>query len=196
MRAGSQVTELQRAEADALELQHAVADVVAHTLDLALAALVDRDLECVGLDPRHPRRRRHPVLEPDAAAQRLQRPLVHRRAADDGTVGLVDLEARVRQPVGEVAIVGQQDQAGRVGVQSADRIEPLSRVDERDDGPAPLWVAGGGDDTGRFVDRVDDELLRTRADRLSVELDTALLVDVASRVGDGLASRRSRGLRG
>jgi hypothetical protein len=127
MLAGLQLAELQRPEADPLQVENAVADVLAHTLDLALAALVDRDLEGVGLHARDARRRGHPVLELDSVAERPQRRLVHRGAAHNRTVGLVDLEARVRQAMREVAVVGQQDQPAGVGVKTANRVEPLRR---------------------------------------------------------------------
>ena len=52
------------------KLDYAMADVLAHPLDLAVAALVDRELERVGgRKPAHPRGRGRPVVELDAAAQ-------------------------------------------------------------------------------------------------------------------------------
>jgi hypothetical protein len=128
--AGRQLAELEWTEADPLQLQHTVADVFAHALDLALAALVDRDLEGVGFYAGDARRRGHPILELDSVAERPQRRLVHRGAAHNRTVGLVHLEARVRQAMREVAVVSQQDQPGGVGVKAADRVEPLRRPDQ------------------------------------------------------------------
>ena len=58
----------------------AVADRLAHALDLAVAALVDRDLEDVAADAPHARGRREAVLELDALAQRCA-PRGRRRAA-------------------------------------------------------------------------------------------------------------------
>jgi hypothetical protein len=50
-----------------------VADLVAHSLDLALSALVDRQLDQVGRQPAGPRGRGAAVVEIDAFAQRRQR---------------------------------------------------------------------------------------------------------------------------
>jgi hypothetical protein len=130
MSAERQIAEHQRPEANALQAHDPVPDVLAHALDLALAALVDRDLERVGLHAGDAGRRGHPVLELDAGAQRPQCLFADGGALDHRPVGLVDLEARVRQPVGEVAVVGQQDQPRRIGVEPPHRIEPLRCLHE------------------------------------------------------------------
>ena len=66
-----------------------------------------------------------PSSSVDAAAQRAQRLLAHWRAANHRAVGLVDLKARVGQPVRQVAVVGQQDQPRGVGVEPPDRVQAL-----------------------------------------------------------------------
>ena len=85
---------------------------------------------------------RSPWVERTFAALHLHRPVLERRprrsscwrvalrdhAVDLGDVGLVHLVRRVRHPVGEVAVVGQQDQAVGVGVEPADVEEPLGPV--------------------------------------------------------------------
>ena len=88
-------------------------------------------------------------------------------------VRLGHAEARMREAVREVAVVGQQDQAARVGVEAPDRVEPpvAGRRDEVDDGRAAVRVAGGGDDARRLVERVDDAHGGRRADALAVDLD-------------------------
>ncbi len=62
-RAGPEVVEAQRAERDTLQRLDRMADRLAHPLDLALAALVDGDLQHAGLDLADTRRRRATVLE-------------------------------------------------------------------------------------------------------------------------------------
>ena len=49
-------------------------------------------------------------------------------AVDLGDVGLVDLVRRVRHPLREVAVVGEQEQPLGVGVEPADVEEPLGPV--------------------------------------------------------------------
>ena len=89
---------------------HRMADGLAHALDLAVAPLVDRQLEQPGLDAADARGRREPVLELDALAQRAQRGRAPARARR-APVGLGDLVARMREQVRQLAVVGQQDQA-------------------------------------------------------------------------------------
>ncbi len=91
-------------------------------------------------------------------------------SADDRAVGLVDLEARVREPVGQLAVVGEQDQPGGVDVEPADRVQALGLGHQRDDGRTPLRVARGRDDAGRLVERVHDPLVDGR-DRPAVDRD-------------------------
>src|SRR5690242_12220765 len=120
----AQVAEAQRAERDPLQVGDRMADGRTHPLDLALAALAQRELQDAGPQLAHAGRRGHAVVELYAFAQLLQRALRDGAALDVGDVGLGDLVARVREAVGEVAVVGEQDQAGGVGVQAPDGIEP------------------------------------------------------------------------
>jgi len=159
-----------------------VTDLLAHPPDLALAALVDRQLERVRGQAPDPGGRGRTVVELDAVPERAHRPLSHRWPRHDRAVGLVDLEARVRQPIGELAVVGQQDQAGRVGIQPADRVQAHRSTDHVDDRRAPLWVARGRDDPRGLVDRVDDALHRTFADPVPVHRDLVNGFYVARRI--------------
>ena len=102
------------------------------------------------------RRRGEPVVELDAGAQRADARVADGRPGDDGAVGLRHLEARVREAMGELAVVGEQDQAGGVDVETAHRVQAGVARHERDDRRAALRVAGGRDHAARLVDRVDD----------------------------------------
>ena len=90
------------------------------------------------------------------------------------------------EPVGELAVVGQQQQPGRVGVEAADRVEPGRRVDQLDHRRPAARLARGRDDAGRLVDRPD--LARLGADRAAVDPHVVALPDVPRRVGDDLAA--------
>jgi hypothetical protein len=85
---------------------------------------VDRDLQDARRDLADLRRARSAVLELDALAQGAQVRFGHLPARHLRAVGLGDLEARVGEPVGQVAVVREQDQAGGVGVQPADGVQP------------------------------------------------------------------------
>src|SRR5439155_809034 len=151
-----------------------------------LAALVDRELEEVGAQAPHASGRRAAVVELDALAQAADRVVADRPPRHAGSVGLGHLEARVGQPVRELAVVGEQDQPGAVGVQAPDRVQPPRAArSQLDDGGPGVGVARRGDHAPGLVHRVDDALAR-RAQRLAVERDAARVVDVARRVGDDL----------
>ena len=82
-----------------------------------------------------------------------QRGVAHRPAPHLGPVGARHLVARVHEVVGEVAVVRQQDEPGRVGVEAADGIQPRPGLGhEVDDGRAPVRVVRGRDDPGRLVE--------------------------------------------
>ena len=106
--------------------QHAMADGLAHPPHLPLAPLVQHELDAVGREPPHLGGRGLAVVERDALAQPPQRGLAHRRVADLDAVDARDLERRVGEPVGELPVVREQEQAGRVGVEPPDRVQALA----------------------------------------------------------------------
>jgi hypothetical protein len=137
---------------------HALADGVDHPPHLAVASLVDRELEPRGREPPDLRRPRRPVVELDTVAETVQL-LVRRPLPRLDLVDLVDLVARVREPVRELAVVRQEQRTRRLGVEPADRDHARRMVDEPDDRRPPLRVAGGGDDARRLVEQDVRELL-------------------------------------
>ena len=87
-----------------------------------------------------------------------------------GQVLLLDAEARVGEPVGQLAVVGQQQQALRVGVEPADGEHPRLGRHEVDDGGPAMGVLGRRDDAGGLVEQVVDEAGAHRDD-VAVDLD-------------------------
>ena len=75
----------------------------------------------------------------------------------------------MREPVGEVAVVREQEHAARVDVEPADRHDARLVTDEIDDGRAALGVAGRRDDAERLVEKDVRKLLLAHA--LAVDLD-------------------------
>ena len=124
-----------RAEPHALQPHHRVADGVAHVADLARAPLMQRDrhqrliLACAepGLDEADDGGRRPPALEGHAAAQPIEGALLG-YAAHARVVLALDLVARVQQTRGEVPVVGEQQQALRVVVEAAHRVDVLAHL--------------------------------------------------------------------
>ena len=140
---GSSRAELERAEAHARQLAHAMADRLAHAPHLALSPLAELELDHVPGQQAHARGRGSPVVELDAVAERRERGSVRPPAGDARQIGLRHLVARVREQVRQLAVVGQQDQPGAVGVQAADRIQAPLVADQVDDGRAAVRVADG-----------------------------------------------------
>ena len=145
-----------------------MADGLAHPPYLAVAALVQDELEAGRAEAANAGGRRHPVLQLDTLGQRAQR-LVVRLLPGLDLVDLLDAVARVGEPMRERAVVRQEQRTGRVDVQPANGHDARSMLDEIDDGGAPLRVAGGRDDAGRLVQEHVRELLL--CDRLPVDFD-------------------------
>jgi len=82
----------------------------------------------------------------------------------------------VRETVRELAVVGEEEGARRVGVEAADGYDarPVVR-DELDDGRSSVGVACGAEDAGRLVK--EDIGQRLSRERLPVELDPVALSD-------------------
>src|SRR5215212_7726002 len=97
------------------QLLDAVADRLDHPPDLAVAPLVDGDLDHPGRGRSHTPRRGGPVVQVDAAAQAADL-LRRRRPGKANSVRARHLVARMGQALGQGAVVRQQDQAGGVHV--------------------------------------------------------------------------------
>jgi aminopeptidase len=165
-------TELELRVADAVELAHRVSDRLAHPLHLVPSSLVQDELDTArpraATHDAHARRRRQAVLELDAGTKPCQ--LVgRRRPLDVGLVHLRNSVPRVREPVREVAVVRQQQGAGRVHVEASDRNDSRLGRHEVDDRLPSVRIAGGCDNTCRLVEEDVREPLR--CDALAVHLD-------------------------
>ena len=184
-----QRSQLERPERDTLERHDRMADRLAHPPDLAVAAFVDGDQEGARGQAAHASRSGRAVVEPHAAAQLAYRALADRRPAHRCPVPLLDLEARMGQPVGELAVVGEQNEPGAVDVEPAHRVEAKRRADQPHHGPAALGIGRGRDDTERFVER-DHHLLAHQLNRFAVHGHARVRGDVGGDVGDRCAVDR------
>ena len=88
---------------------------------------------------------------------RRRAPGADRAAGDLGQVLLLHPVAGVGEPVGQIAVVGQQQQPLGVGVEAADGEHPRLGRHQVDHGRAALRVARRGDHPGRLVQQVVDE---------------------------------------
>src|SRR5258708_7369485 len=96
-----------------------MADRLEHALHLAVASLVQDELDASAAKTTCAGRRGAAVVEVDALAERAHRGLV-RISLPLRLVDLLDAVARVREPVRERAVVREEKRAGRVGVEAAD----------------------------------------------------------------------------
>jgi len=179
------------AETDPLQAHDRVPDGVAHVADLAGAPFVDGNrqqrLILPGAEARlhhaDHRRRGAAALDRHAAPQALERALAG-HAADARVVLALDLVARVQQPRGELAVVGQQQQAFRVVVQPANRVDVLAHVrQEVEHGRPVLRVLPRGHVPAGLVEQ-DVAAARRRAHALAVDADVvAVGVGPAAELG-------------
>jgi len=114
--------EIEGADADPFELDDAATDRVEHAPNLALAPLAHHDLELAATDDARPQRPRRTVVEPHTPLQPLGERAIDARRHDAHAVDTLDAVTGVHQPLGELPIVGEDEQAGRVGVETADRV--------------------------------------------------------------------------
>jgi len=151
-----------------MEPPYGVPDGGAHPLDLVLPALVECQLDRRRCEQSRLRRRCSAIVELDTPRELPER-IGIQLALHLDLVDLLDAVARVREPVRERAVVREQERAGRVRVEAADRNDALREVDEIDDGPAPARIPGRRHRPGRLVQEDVGEPLRH--DRVSVHFD-------------------------
>jgi hypothetical protein len=174
-----------RAEPHALQPDHRVSDGVAHVADLPGAALVQRDRHQrlvfagaqAGLDQPHDRRCGPAALHHHAAPQPLQRPLVG-YATHARVILALDLVARVQQARRDLPVVCEQQQAFRIVVEPAHRVDVLPDAGQQVEDRRPAFrVVSGRHVAARLVEQ-DVAVARCPAHTLAVDADV-----VAGRVG-------------
>lgn len=156
-----------------------------HMTDLAFLALAQDDLEPdaphgplgevhflgQAFDDAHARRSRAPAFDLDAHAQLVQR-IGRGLRRDEHIVCLGVLEGRMREPVRQLAIVGEEDQALAVEVQPPDRKDTAHVVGQQ---VGHALVRAGvaadvADDAARLVE-LEIEMLGRLRQRLAVDDD-------------------------
>jgi hypothetical protein len=135
-----------------VEVADPVADRLEHPLHLAVAPLVEHELDLRRRERAHARRRGDPVLEHDALGEPPQRD-GRGRAVHVGDVDLLDPVLRVREPVRERAVVREQQRAGGVDVEAPDRDDARLVPDHVDHRSPPLRVARRRHDPLRLVEQ-------------------------------------------
>jgi hypothetical protein len=171
------VAQREPAGLDPFESDHGVSHVVEHAAHLPLPSFVDRDLEPgIGLflpDLFYLCRRGLPVLQKDACFERRDRAVLE-HTLDLCKVGLGEFMLGMRDQVGKIPVIRQQQKPLGIVVQPSDRIDPdldpFEQVLHR--GP-PLRIGHGRHVTCRFVQHDVGRRL-FGVDELAVNLDMVL----------------------
>ena len=126
------------------------------------------------------------VGQPDAFGQ-LGQHLGVGQAGHERAIELLHAVAGMRQPVGQVAVVGQDHQPGAILVEPADGVDPLGNLGEQvDDARTARRVEVGRNVALGLVDGVIDH--RLELDRLAVDRDPGSRgIDPRAELADDLA---------
>ena len=186
---GGQVGEFQGTDGDPFQTQHLVADAGQHAADFAVFTFVQHHDHVGAVAPLAFDLDRLDLAETIGqvnAAFELREAGLLGFAGDADQVGLFDAVTRMSQPVGELAIVGHQDQSFAVAIEAADRENSLLGRDQVDDAHPAAGVEVGRDDAHRLV---DGEVHPLRlADRLTIDADLVLQrIDLGAELGHHLA---------
>jgi hypothetical protein len=161
--AGTEFAQSEPAVSGAAKVLHRMANSPEHQLHLAFASLMDGEPHqavpssaVYGCDHRWCC---HPPLEQNSPPESVEG---GKRwvAMDQCLVGFVNHIAGMLDPLGEVAVVGQQEGPFGVEIEAANR-ENAGRDlwQKRDNRRSPLWVGESGDIAGRFVKEIGDQLV-------------------------------------
>ena len=113
------------------------------------------------------------------AFQQLLQIFPSRGAGHLHQIRLVDAETRVHQPMGQVAVVGQQQHAFAVLIEPAHRVNALIDMGYQIDGPGPARrIEVGAQVAARLVDHPPDGLFAVNL--LAVDEDLAGVVNLGA----------------
>ena len=199
-RAGGETSIAQRTDGSAHEAADGVPHLGQHSPPLALAPLAHHDFDegftRSPIDEPGAHGARGPIVQLDAVDQTTQRRR-GRICIDGNHVGLLDAVPRMGEALGEVSVVGEQEQTLRRTVQPSDGMHSRLGRDERDDGWTPLGIVDRRDDALRFVEEVIDEAGAHRQTH-TVDFDDRrsgidLLADLRNVAVDGDPARSDEG---
>jgi hypothetical protein len=188
--AGLDVAEGEGSDAGAAEGGDGVADGLEHAADHALAAGVNGDLDAGAIFARAEELgvggTGGTFFEHNSLFESCEVGLGW-PALDLRLVDLLDAEARVGEAVGEVAVVGDEEEALGVGVETAGGVEAgLHLGQEVENGAAAAVVGGGGDGAAGLVE--EEVALGLEGDGPAVYFySLSLGVDGAAGIGDDLS---------
>ena len=151
-----------------------ISDRLAHQAHLALASLVEHQLDARGAETTDLRRGGDTVLELYSLREPAQR-RARGLALDLGDVHLLDAVPRMREPMCQRSVVREEERTRGLRVEPSDRHDSKRVPDETDHGRPSLRVASRRHDPGRLVQENVGEPLRS--DVRAVDLDHVGLAD-------------------
>jgi hypothetical protein len=188
--AGLEAAELDGANGHAAEAHDLVAELGQHAADLAVLAFGedhfedgglallagDADLAGAGLA----------FSQPDALGEVAEGSVVG-GAGDEGAIELFDAVSGVGEAVGELAVVGQEDEAGAGLVEASDGVDALGDLgQEIDDAWSAAGVVVGGDVALGLIDGVVDGDFEFDGDAIDGDFGLER-IDLGAELLDGFA---------
>lgn len=156
MGADGQITQRDRAEGGPSQTHDRMPQGVAVAFHLVLAALGEGQTQPrggrAGPEKLHGQRRRRTVVEPHAGSPPRER-RARDRPLDLGLVDPRDAVSRMEQPMGQRAVVGEEQRALDVDVEAPHRVEPRRGGDEVGDDGAALGIVTRGHVAGGLVEQ-------------------------------------------
>ena len=127
-------TQCQLSKANAPECSHTAADCRKHAAHLSITPLMDDCLDyrtpLLCLQHAQTCRSRPAVLQENAGAQ-LRQTILRNGAHNLRMIGLVDLVARMEQPLCQRTVVGDEEQSLRIGIQSPHGVKPHREIGQK-----------------------------------------------------------------
>jgi hypothetical protein len=177
---GCQFFKSQRTDRGAFKSFRFEAHLRQHTADFSISAFAQRDQQSAALaitaeqfdfDTLSLGRFGSLVGQPNAMFQFLNL-FVAEVSGDRNTICFGDLKAWVRERLGEIAVIGQQHQAGGFGVQTSDTKQSLFVWHQINDRRSAFWIVVGTNHTAWFVDHQVQTTRCGAANALAVDHDS------------------------
>lgn len=172
-----QAAEPNRAEGDAFEFHHLVTDFFKEPADFAILSFTQHHFEnrAAALALQHFRVLHFELAlgEPQSLLDGHQR-IASGDAGHMNVIGAIDAVLRMRQLLGEIAVVGDNKQPGAAFVQTADREQARpAGGEEINDAGAALGILHRAQDARRLIE--DESLLGLHLEPFAVEANVLLL---------------------
>src|SRR4051812_18334347 len=183
-----QIAETETADSDPDKFLHLVTDFVKHSANLAVDSLSENDAEMSGFDRTQNIDSRSLTVEHDPfqkfwCERGVPRPI------ERYLVFLLDLVARMGEPLGEVAVVGEKKKTFGLGIQPPDVEQPRQmRREQIENRIARVRILSGRNESGRLMQHDVETLFPV--DHFAVDLDVVAVAWLNAKIGADAAVNR------